>query len=246
MLELLPENLRPINAHVQQLGWIPPTATLSNPRPAGEGNMNRTLRFDCSGAQGFTSLILKQAVPYGAKYPDIPAPIERGAAEAAFYHTTQNNAVLTRALPRLLGTDKANHLLAFEDLGDATDLVAAYSDQSLAAQLPGFMQHLLAWLGELHRVSPPELANLCMRELNHTHIFDLPLQPNNDLELGELRPVADRFAADTALASTSARPVSSQAVLLASEVFAGSGSCATPSNRRMISMPAKPCASAWL
>ena len=40
---------------------------------AGDGNMNRTLRVEHQ--QG--SLILKQSLPFVAKYPDIAAPIDR-------------------------------------------------------------------------------------------------------------------------------------------------------------------------
>jgi len=248
MLELLPENLHAISAHVQQLGWIPPGATLENPRSAGEGNMNRTLRFDCSGAPqtaGAQSIILKQAVPFVAKYPDIPAPIERGAAEAAFYHAAQNHPALERRLPRLLGTDKPNHLLAFEDLGGAADLTAAYSDPTLAAYLPKFMPPLLQWLGELHSIAPPTLANVCMRELNHTHIFELPLQANNGLDMGDLQPLADRCAADHELTQKVARlgdiyvgkaPHSSPRALLHGDFYPGSwlGTAANPADVKVI------------
>ena len=205
MLELLVDNLPAINAHVQSLGWIPPNGQLANPRPAGEGNMNRTLRFDCLNCGDMTSVVLKQAVPFVAKYPDIAAPIERGAAEAAFYHAAQNHPSLETRLPRLLGTDKANHLLAFEDLGQAADLSTAYTDPKIQQRLDEFMQPLLNWLGELHAIAPPVLQNICMRELNHTHIFDLPLQSNNGLELGELADVAKRYAGDKALKAAANR-----------------------------------------
>lgn len=206
MLELLPDNLEAINAHVRELGWIPPTGTLTNPRSAGPGNMNRTLRFDCSacgemksrgeikGRGEMASIVLKQAVPFVAKYPDIPAPIERGAAEAAFYHAVQNQPQLEARLPRMLGNDTANRLLAFEDLGQASDLTAAYGDEELQRRLDDFVQPLMQWLGDLHAITPPILHNHCMRELNHTHIFELPLQSDNGLELGELADVAEHFA----------------------------------------------------
>ena len=140
------------------------------------------------------SIVLKQAVPFVAKYPDIAAPIERGAAEAAFYHAIQNQTLVEARLPRMLGNDKANHLLAFEDLGQASDLTAAYGDEQLQHRLGEFVQPLMQWLGELHAITPPILHNHSMRELNHTHIFDLPLQSDNGLELGELADVAERCA----------------------------------------------------
>lgn len=207
--------------------------------------MNRTLRFDCENAPGTRRIILKQAVPFVAKYPNIPAPIERGAAEAAFYHAAQNYPALEQRLPRLLGTDKENHLLAFEDLGNAADLTAAYSDPELAAKLPEFMPALLQWLGDLHSVTPPVLANTCMRELNHTHIFDLPLQPNNGLELGELQPLANQCAADQPLKTQAAllgeiyigkQPHASTPALLHGDFYPGSwlGTTANPTGVKII------------
>lgn len=233
MLELLPENLPAIQSHLQGLGWIEPTTTLANPRPAGEGNMNRTLRLDCTGpAAARPSIILKQAVPFVAKYPDIPAPIERGAAEAAFYRATQHHSSLAARLPALLGVDQPNHLLAFEDLGQALDLSAAYSTPSIANKLPAIMPVLLEWLSQLHAIAPPEkLINLCMRELNHTHIFDLPLQPDNGLELGELSDIATEFASDQELHAAATelgdvyvgkRSHSSQPALLHGDFYPGS------------------------
>ena len=201
MLDLLPANLQVIQSHLQGLGWIEADTQLANPRPPGDGNMNRTLRFDCVGPSATrNSIVLKQALPFVAKYPDIPAPIERGAAEAAFYRATENHPTLSARLPRMLGVDQPNHLLAFEDLGTAVDLSAAYSTPEIAKQLPQLLPTLLGWLSQLHAITPPaKLANLCMRELNHTHIFELPLQPDNGLEMGELAGIAKEFATDTAL-----------------------------------------------
>jgi len=206
MLQLLAENLAQITDHIRTLGWIPKHVSLANPRPAGEGNMNRTLRFDCvsPGPNSPNSIILKQAVPFVAKYPDIPAPIERGAAERAFYQCAENHPQLASRLPRLIGSDKANHLLAFEDLGEAADLSHAYRDRSAAAALPQLLQPLLEWLSHLHSITPPALANHCMRELNHTHIFDLPLQADNGLKLGELTDLAAEFASDRPLVAQAA------------------------------------------
>ena len=245
MLKLLPDNLEAINAHVRKLGWIPTAAVLTNPRPAGEGNMNRTLRFDCENCDELASLVLKQAVPFVAKYPDIPAPIERGAAEAAFYQAAQNHSQLEARLPRLLGTDKANHLLAFEDLGQAADLTAAYGDQQLQHQLSKFVKPLMQWLSELHAITPPVLHNHCMRELNYTHIFDLPLQADNGLELGELADVAERCANHEQLKQAASRlgqiyiGKSSQtttSVLLHGDFYPGSwlGTLSDPENVKVI------------
>ena len=67
-------------------GWLPDNAKIVDLKSAGEGNMNCVRRAILdTGA----SLIVKQSLPYVAKYPDIPAPIERIAREHAFYQATQ-------------------------------------------------------------------------------------------------------------------------------------------------------------
>lgn len=53
--------------------------------PAGEGNMNVTLRAELVTEGVSETLIVKQSRPYVAKYDSIPAPIERVEYEAAFY-----------------------------------------------------------------------------------------------------------------------------------------------------------------
>ena len=62
-----------VEAHLKRLGWISPNEPLEGLAPAGAGNMNRTLRARLADR----SLVLKQSVPYVAKYPHIPAPVER-------------------------------------------------------------------------------------------------------------------------------------------------------------------------
>ena len=185
-LELTIDNAPAIGAQLRSLGWIEPDDTLEALQRAGEGNMNRTLRARCRKR----SLILKQSVPYVAKYPSIAAPPERIAVEAAFYAATQTSTALIARLPNVLGFDPANRLLALQDLGTASDLTVCYADP--AAISPAQRAALLDWLGRLHthhlgRVDPI-LANRAMRELNHAHIFEIPLQENNGVDLDAVTP----------------------------------------------------------
>src|SRR6056297_1810663 len=100
-------------AQLRCLGWLAAGEHVVSLASAGEGNMNRTLR----ARLGARSIVLKQAVPYVARYPSIPAPVERLDAEAAFYRLTAATTALSEHTPSLLGEDAANHLLCLEDLG---------------------------------------------------------------------------------------------------------------------------------
>ena len=211
MLELLPERIAPIAAHLEQLGWIGPNETLEALEPAGAGNMNRTLRARLPRR----TLVLKQSVPYVAKYPDISAPANRIAVEAAFYRATAQPPALSMRMPRVLGFDADNRLLALEDLGRAVDFTDIYHyEPGDVANSPrtditaGHTTALLAFLGMLHGLPvdaqrAPELENRAMRALNHAHIFDIPLRGDNGLDLDRFTPglaeVARGFSEDSKL-----------------------------------------------
>lgn len=168
----------PLLQRLETLGWIKPGERLTRTEPAGVGNMNRTLRIELRDDHGHRSLVLKQALPYVARYPDIAAPVERGAVEAAFYRIVEPEPTVAGRMPRLLGFDPDYHLLALEDLGAARDFGALYSEQTPAqreswrAALPAIMD----WLAALHtQVDPaPAPGNEAMRTLNHEHIFVVP------------------------------------------------------------------------
>jgi len=185
-LDLTTDNTAAIESRLKLLGWIAPGDTLEALERAGEGNMNRTLRARLSNG----SLILKQSVPFVAKYPSIAAPPERIAVEAAFYAATADSAAVAARLPNVLGYDPDNRLLALEDLGAASDLTACYADPTVLDSER--RATLLDWLGLLHTHSlehpDPILANHAMRELNHAHIFDIPLRADNGVDLDAITP----------------------------------------------------------
>lgn len=192
MLELLADNGPAIEAHLHRLGWIGPNETLQGLEKAGEGNMNRTLRVHL----GNGTLVLKQSVPFVAKYPSIAAPADRIAAEAAFYRVTAQSPELAQRLPAVLGFDPENRLLALEDLGAAADFTDIYLSEGSLPRTDIDASHtsaLLDWLGMLHnqRVAAAErplLANRAMRALNHAHIFDIPLRADNGIDLDAITP----------------------------------------------------------
>jgi len=200
MLDLVPSALAQLTARLHQLHWLPTDVTLTSAATAGDGNMNRTLRVHTDGSPA--TLILKQSVPFVAKYPDIPAPIERASAEAAFYAAIAGYQNVRDRTPTLIGYDGDNYLLAFEDLGAGSDQLELYQQTTPTAEIAGMTEPLIEWLSALHAIPTPELSalpNRAMRELNHTHIFRLPLAQEPAIELAGLSEIASEFATDRPL-----------------------------------------------
>ena len=180
-MELLPGDIEAVVEVARHAGWLDAEEHVVSAAPAGEGNMNRTLRL----VTGQRSLVLKQSVPFVAKYPDIPAPHDRDRVEAAFYREIGGYPELAAAMPACLGHVPEHHLLAFEDLGTAADFTSAYRDGNLAG-----IETLGAWLASLHdRTSAdPVFENADMRGLNHAHIFEIPFVADNGLDLEGITP----------------------------------------------------------
>ena len=203
MLELIAENRDDISAHLHRLGWIEPNESIKALGPAGAGNMNRTLRAHLQ----HRTLVLKQSVPFVAKYPSIPAPADRIAVEAAFYRATKQPSALAMRLPEVRGYDPDNRLIALEDLGVSADFTDIYADRDNGTNrrdiTAGHTTSLLYWIGMLHglRVDHtrfPELENRAMRVLNHAHIFEIPLQAENGIDLDAITPGLRDLAAPLA------------------------------------------------
>ncbi len=157
---------------------------------AGPGNMNLTMR--ATRADGAT-IIVKQARPWVEKYPDIPAPETRAAVEAAFYTAVSNVASVAGTMPQCLGYDARLKLLTLQDLGAGADLSTIYEPTNHDAHAPlATLVELTHWLSALHSIPVTEAlidqvgTNSLMRELNHEHIFDLPLRRDNGLDLNSI------------------------------------------------------------
>ncbi|MDH3641004.1 MAG: phosphotransferase [Gammaproteobacteria bacterium] len=199
-MELLAENREEVSAHLRILGWISANESVASLASAGAGNMNRTLRAQV----GERSFILKQSVPFVAKYPQIPAPQGRIEVEARFYTAIAETAAIASRMPSVLGYDAASHLLCLEDLGTGLDFTDLYQSQDI--DQTDALATLVHWLSNLHALSivagnlRDGLENLAMRELNHAHIFEIPLDSNNGLTLSPgLAEIAARFAGDDQL-----------------------------------------------
>ena len=173
--------------------WLEPGERVERATIAGEGNMNRTVRV----ATDRRSVVLKQSRPYCVKFPEIAAPIERLAVEVDFYRVSSASPALAARMPRVLAFDREDFVAMIEDLGEASDLLSLYSGERLAN---GDLDTLCAFARELHRLPLEDaerasLANHDMRALNHEHIFEVPLDPANGLDLEAITPGLGELAA---------------------------------------------------
>ncbi|MEM7672053.1 MAG: phosphotransferase [Verrucomicrobiota bacterium] len=171
--------------------------------PLGDGNMNITRLLKTN----LGALVLKQSVPWVAKYPSINAPWDRSIREASFYHAVETIENVSSHMPRLLDIDLGNRTLLFLFEPNTQDCSDIYANPS---SIRG--EHAKAaaeWLGALHSSEmdsdqTPDITNRDMRSLNHEHIFDIPFRPNNGIDLDSITPglqqVAEHLIEDGKLA----------------------------------------------
>lgn len=160
-------------AYLRGRGWIAHDEVVHSVAPAGDGNMNCTLRVVTSDRR----LIVKQGRPWVEKYPDISAPPDRSLVEAAFYQHIAGVAAVARRMPTLVGTDRASRVLILADCVGFADLSSVYQGADLGVPL---VDELLDYLAVLHREpiadpDAPPFANPAMRALNHAYMYSLPL-----------------------------------------------------------------------
>ncbi len=153
---------------------------------AGEGNMNLTLRVTTH----HRSLIVKQSRPWVEKYPTIPAPVHRASIEGLFYKTIAGIAGLSENVPVFMGLDEKSNIIFMEDLGHIESFDGMYQGRVLPEEK---LRTLIQWAGTLHQQEfAPEVRHLLknceMRQLNHEHIFSLPLRKSNGLDLESFTP----------------------------------------------------------
>ncbi len=187
---------KPLSEFAQRQGWLATNDNIVALSIPGAGNMNRVVRATLASG---TSLIFKQALPYVAKYPDISAPVNRLTAEYAFYQALAAQPSLCSATPEMIGFDVDAHLLCMQDLGSTRDCLSWYqADQPETESAEPIIHQLVEWLADLHNlpVTPDDievLRNTGMRQLNHEHIFVLPLRADNGITLAA--DLADAAAA---------------------------------------------------
>ena len=190
-----------LTAYLRTQNWLVPDEPITQLEKPGEGNMNYVLRVRTPQR----SFIVKQARPYVEKYPQIAAPVERSAVEAAFYRVVTNEPQLAKRSPQLLGCDPTNHVLVLEDLGAGSDFTHLYQrgrtwDTTTA-------DALIDYLSALHALSPTSFPdNLAMRRLNHEHLFVYPLATDTGFNLDTVLPglaaVAQPYQQNAKLKST--------------------------------------------
>jgi len=181
------------------LGWLKPGERVESAARAGEGNMNLTLRVITNERR----FVLKQARPWVEKYPDIPAPWDRSEIEQRFYERAGAIDVVARRMPRIFGRSPEARLIVMEELPEARDMTSIYADDRASDVEIEVLARFLAGLHESTAgEDDPRLANRAMRNLNHEHIYRVPLDPGNGLELDThepgLREAAARLCADQA------------------------------------------------
>ncbi|MCR9294857.1 MAG: phosphotransferase [bacterium] len=220
------QTIRQAENLLREAGVIAAAEMVTAMESAGQGNMNVTLRAEIyhPDSAGRRSLIIKQARPFVAKYPDIPAPLERMAYEAKFYQFASLDKSLRDRMPQLLATLLDQHAIVLKDLGKSSDGSCLY-EQHPIQDFPDRLLPLLDWLAHLHSLSrgqidSAEFSNLPLRKLNHAHIFALPFQDPAPVDL-------DRICPGLAAATRGLRTDSKlrSRCLEAGEVYLSSGSC---------------------
>lgn len=216
-----------LDLFLHQRGWLAEDEQISRCEKPGEGNMNLTLRVITNQR----TLIVKQARPWVEKYDHISAPWDRVEYEHRFYQRIQSIPDVAAWMPTLLHADMVARVLVLEDLGDAQPLTSLYAGQKLSDHE---LHQLAGYLRTLHEATrgaaDPALANMEMRRLNHQHIFEIPLEENNGIDLEHLErglsSAAARLRNDSTylerVSSTGNRYLSTGSVLLHGDFFPGS------------------------
>ncbi len=183
-----------VEAYLRERAWLELGESVQQLSPAGEGNMNLTLRV----ATDLRTFIVKQSRPWVEKYPSIPAPEDRVLMEAEFYQAVSHFGEIAERMPRLLGCDEQNFVALFEDLGGTADFTDLYND-GLASFAP--LHRLCQWLAALHGAefdleTRQRLENIEMRKLNHEHLYCYPLRHDNGFDLDAITPGLAAVAAE--------------------------------------------------
>ena len=181
-------DLKGLEAYLKSKDWLEAGDAIANVEKPGEGNMNFTLRVIALSGNTF---IIKQSRDFVEKYPTITAPAERVLTEGLFYEFTQQNLDLRAYMPKLLGIDEVNNIIAIQDLGQANDYTYWYKPQQIA--LKEELEQIVQYLSLLHnsfigKAPNNAFENRKMRVLNHEHIFQYPFMENNGFDLDTVQP----------------------------------------------------------
>ncbi len=171
---------------------------------AGDGNMNMVLRATTNQR----AFILKQSLPWVHRFPLVKAPQERILTEFNFYQTVRENKAIRKLTPEMYWLDESNFLLCMEDFGRSQDFMHLYrKGENLEKSEMADMARVVSELHFNFKYEPENsgIANMKMRELNHEHIFNLPLNSSNgfnlDRVLSGFQSATDKFRNDEKLKS---------------------------------------------
>lgn len=172
-----------VEHYLRQRGFLIPGEEIMAVLPAGEGNMNVTLRVVTNRRR----VIVKQSRPWVRRFPDLPAPVDRIHTEKYFHQAIRRNAFLAGHMPEILRADDENYVLILEDLGAADDLTTVYDADAAVSRKQ--LRTLLHFARELHGLDVSSFPdNRKLRQLNHAHIFDLPFRSDNGFPLDAIYP----------------------------------------------------------
>jgi len=174
--------------------WLHPEERIEGVRKAGEGNMNCTMRVRTNQR----SFVVKQARPWVEKYAQFEAPAERAHYEIGFYRLISESPELSAQMPEFLFADEPAYFLGMSDLGEGNDFSTVYSGDRFS---PEEFSQLLRFLLTLHtafrgRQNERDFFNHALRRFNHGHIFVVPMDPANGLDLDGITPGLGALAAE--------------------------------------------------
>ncbi|PKH69149.1 aminoglycoside phosphotransferase [Flavobacterium sp. ALD4] len=179
--------------YLQQLKWLDDQETIVSLSKPGEGNMNYVLRVETTAR----SFIVKQSRGYVEKYPQVLAPAARVLTEGAFYQKIAKADTVQQIMPKLLGIDGPNNIIALEDLGKANDFTILYDVKRKLQE--DELNQLVGYLSGIHQefqktIVDDELANTELRTLNYEHIFEYPFKEENGFNLDEIQDGLQKLA----------------------------------------------------
>lgn len=203
-MKKLSENKNDLQEYLEKQGWLYDDEQILSTEVPGEGNMNFTLRIDT----GERTFIIKQSRDYVEKYPQVPAPNERVLREAEFYDLIKTELQLNAMMPKLMGLDIENCVMALEDLGKGADYTHLYKTGEIINEKE--LLNIIVFAATLHtsfdaksQASP--IRNRKMRKLNYEHIFLYPYTANNGINLDQILPgleaIGELFQKDKILQS---------------------------------------------
>lgn len=174
-------------------GWLEADEQIVQLEYPGHGNMNYTLRVETDSR----SFIIKQSHDHVQRFPQMAAPRDRVLREAEFYTTVADHKMLAKYMPALLGIDRDNNLICLEDIAPAKDFTHLYRNESKLGQEA--LHEIIGFISALHKNCTLDSANgnidnMPMRRLLAEHMFEVPLQKDNGIDLNGITPGLQKVA----------------------------------------------------